>query len=113
MGLATFSIFNLFYALAVSDESESVFSRSLLANGKLIQMSGFSAIAIVLASELDLLNRFLSTAHMSVDQWLICIAVGSAIVWVTEVEKFFRRRSASSAARVEARPVRTVLQRQP
>jgi hypothetical protein len=39
--------------------------------------------------------------------------VGSAIVWVTEVEKFFRRRSASSAARVEARPVRTVLQRQP
>jgi P-type Ca2+ transporter type 2C len=113
MGLATFSIFNLFYALAVSDEFESVFSRSLLANGKLIQMSGFSAIAIVLASELDLLNRFLSTAHMSVDQWLICIAVGSAIVWVTEVEKFFRRRSASSAARVEARPVRTVLQRQP
>ena len=91
---------------------ESVFSRSLLANGKLLQMSAFSVIAIVLASELDLLNRFLKTEHMTVDQWLICIGVGSAVVWVSEVEKFFRRRAATDTARVAARPMPAV-RRQP
>src|SRR6185503_16267642 len=67
----------------VSDQLESVFSRSLLANGKLLQMSGLSLVSIVLASELDLLNRFLNTVHMPIQQWLICIAVGSAIIWIT------------------------------
>jgi len=113
MGLATFSLFNLFYALAVSDQLESVFSRSLLANGKLLQMSGLSLVSIVLASELDLLNRFLNTVHMPIQQWLICIAVGSAIIWITEVEKFFRRRAATATAKVEARPMRSAVRRQP
>jgi P-type Ca2+ transporter type 2C len=103
MGIATFSIFNLLYGLTSNDETESVFSRSLLANGKLLQMTAFSALAIVLASELDLLNRFLKTTNLSVEQWVICIAVGSAIVWVSEVEKFFQRRSAAEPARVETR----------
>ena len=97
----------------MNDQLESVFSRSLLANGKLLQMTGISAIAIVLASELDLLNRFLNTVHMSIDQWLICIVVGTAVIWVTEIEKFFRRRSAAATAQVEARPMRQALQRQP
>jgi P-type Ca2+ transporter type 2C len=113
MGLAAFSISNLFFGLAANDELESVFSKSLLSNGKLMQMTGLSALAILLANELDLLNRFLNTVHLSVDQWLIAIAVGSAVIWVSEVEKFFRRRSASSAVQVETRPARTALQRQP
>jgi P-type Ca2+ transporter type 2C len=103
MGIATFSIFNLLYGLTANDEKESVFSRSLLANGKLLQMTGLSAVAIVLASELDLLNRFLKTTNLSVEQWVICLAVGSAIVWVSEVEKFFQRRSAAAPAKVETR----------
>jgi len=112
MGLATFSLFNLFFGLAMNDELASVFSRSLLANGKLLQMTGLSALAILLASELDLLNRFLKTEHLSVDQWLICIVVGSVVVWVSEVEKFFKRRAATETARVQPRPMPAV-RRQP
>jgi P-type Ca2+ transporter type 2C len=112
MGIATFSIFNLLYGLTANDEFESVFSRSLLANGKLLQMSAFSALAIVLASELDLLNRFLNTTNLSVEQWVICLAVGSAIVWVSEVEKFFQRRSAAEAAPVETRRMQPAVHQQ-
>jgi Ca2+-transporting ATPase len=110
MGIATFSIFNLLYGLTANDETESVFSRSLLANGKLLQMSAFSALAIVLASELDVLNRFLKTTNLSVEQWVICLAVGSAIVWVSEVAKFFQRRSAAAPARVETPRMRPAVQ---
>ncbi len=110
MGIATFSLFNLFYGLTCNDELESAFSRSLLANTKLLQMTGFSALAIVLASELDLLNRFLNTTHLSVEQWVICIAVGSAIVWITELEKFFRRRGSAAPARLGARPMQPAVQ---
>jgi P-type Ca2+ transporter type 2C len=110
MGLATFSIFNLAYGLTVNDQLESTFSRSLLSNTKLLQMTGLSAAAIVLASELDLLNRFLNTTHLSVEQWVICIGVGSAIVWITEVEKFFRRRAAAAPGPVETRPMRPAVQ---
>jgi P-type Ca2+ transporter type 2C len=112
MGLATFSLFNLFFGLSANDEFESVFSRSTLANVKLLQMSGLSVVAILLANELDLLNRFLKTVHLSVDQWLICIAVGSAVVWVSEIEKFFKRRAATETANVPARPMPAV-RRQP
>jgi Ca2+-transporting ATPase len=110
MGIATFSIFNLLYGLTANDELESVFSRSLLANGKLLQMTGLSAVAIVLASELDVLNRFLNTTNLSVEQWVICLAVGSAIVWVSEVVKFFQRRSAAAPARVETPRMRPAVQ---
>ena len=61
MGLATFSFANLFYGLSCNDLKASVFSRSLLSNAKLLQMSGISLGFIILANQLDLLNRLLNT----------------------------------------------------
>jgi Ca2+-transporting ATPase len=100
MGITTFAFFNLFWGLAANDERESVFSRSLFSNAKLMQMTGFSILAIIAMNELDILNRFLKTADLSVDQWLICVAVGSLIIWVTEIEKIFRRRGSDAPAAV-------------
>lgn len=92
MGLATFSFANLFYGLASNDRTASVFSRALLANTKLLRLSLVALAAIILANELDMLNRFLSTTSMSFDNWMICAAAGSAILWVTEIVKYFERR---------------------
>jgi Ca2+-transporting ATPase len=92
MGLATFSFANLFYGLSCNDLTQSVFSRSLLSNTTLLRLSGISLLAIILANQLDLLNRLLNTVPLNVDQWVICAAAGSVILWVMEVVKFFQRR---------------------
>ena len=93
MGLVTFSFANLFYGLACNDLKASVFSRSLLANGTLLRMSGISLAFIVLGTQLDFLNRLLKTTELNVEQWVVCALAGSAILWVMEVVKFFARRS--------------------
>jgi Ca2+-transporting ATPase len=98
MGLATFSFANLFYGLSCNDLTQSVFSRSLLSNATLLRLSGISLLAIILANQLDLLNRLLNTVPLNVDQWVLCAAAGSVILWVMEVVKFFQRRRPGAAA---------------
>ena len=98
MGLATFSFANLFYGLACNDLTASVFSRSLLSNTTLLRLSGISLVFIILANQLDLLNRLLKTVPLDLDQWVVCAAAGSVILWVMEVVKFFQRRRPGPAA---------------
>jgi Ca2+-transporting ATPase len=105
MGLATFSFANLFYGLATNDIRASVFSHALLANTRLLQMSAISFVAIILASELDMLNRFLKTTELDLDQWIICALAGSVILWLMEVVKFFGRRSDASEPVAEQQSV--------
>jgi Ca2+-transporting ATPase len=97
MGLVTFSFANLFYGLSCNDLKASAFSRSLLANGTLLRMSGISLVFIIIGVQLDFLNRLLKTTELSIDQWIICVVAGSAILWVMEVVKFFGRRSEPEA----------------
>ncbi len=104
MGLATFSFANLFYGLATNDIRASVFSHALLANGRLLQMSAISFVAIILASELDMLNRFLGTTDLGLDQWIICALAGSVILWLMEIVKFFGRRSEANEPVAEQQP---------
>ena len=92
MGLTTFSFGNLFYGLACNDRRASVFSHALLANAKLLQMSAISLGFIIIGNELDLLNRLLNTTSLNIEQWVVCAAAGSVILWVMEVIKFFGRR---------------------
>jgi len=93
MGLATFSFANLFYGLACNDLKASVFSHALLANTKLLQMSGISLGFIILGTQLGLLNRLLNTTPLNIDQWVLCALAGSVILWLMEIVKFFSRRS--------------------
>jgi P-type Ca2+ transporter type 2C len=97
MGLATFSFANLFYGLSCNDLKASVFSQALLANAKLLQMSGISLGFIILGTQLDLLNRLLKTTPLNIDQWVLCALAGSVILWVMEIVKFFSRRSGPEA----------------
>ena len=87
MGLVAFSFANLFFALCTNDELASIFGRALLANARLLQTSAISLVAIVLSAELDLFNRLLDTTGLTVEQWVLCIAVASIVVWASEIEK--------------------------
>ncbi len=98
MGLTTFSFATIFLALEINDQLRSVFSRETLESQRLLRMCGWSLLATFLITALDFMRNIFATTGLSVGQWVICIAVGSLVLWVFEIVKFFRRRAAASSA---------------
>jgi P-type Ca2+ transporter type 2C len=96
MGITTFAVASIFFALESNDELRSVFSHITLESTRLLQMCGWSLLATFLMIVPDFMQRIFGTADLNVGQWVMCIVVGSLILWVTEIEKIFRRRAAKS-----------------
>jgi Ca2+-transporting ATPase len=92
MGMTSFAVANLFYSLCERDERMSVFSLDVLRDRKFLMFSSASALAIILAPQLNLLNRILQTTPLTLHQWLICIVAALAAVVLTEIRKFMLRR---------------------
>ncbi len=66
-------------------------------NTKLIQMSGLSLLATFIVVQFDFMQRIFDTTALDVNQWLVCIALASIVLWVMEIMKIFRRRAAAQA----------------
>lgn len=98
MGLTVFSLASIFFSLETNDELQSVFSREILENHRLIRMSGWSLLATFLVTELGFMQSIFATTALNLTQWLICIVVGSAVIWLVEVMKIFRRRAITQPA---------------
>jgi magnesium-transporting ATPase (P-type) len=96
MGIITFGFASIFFALETNDEQRSVFSHITLESHRLLQMCGWSLLATFLMILPDFMHRIFGTADLNVGQWVICIVVSSLILWVTEIDKIFRRRAAKS-----------------
>jgi P-type Ca2+ transporter type 2C len=94
MGLVTFALAGIFLSLEANDDTESVFNMETLLNHKLLQMCLYALIAAIVVTEIGLLQRIIGTTSLSVGQWVICLAVGSVVMWVMEVGKLLRRRRA-------------------
>jgi P-type Ca2+ transporter type 2C len=109
MAFATFSFACIFYAFESNDELRSVFSRQTLESDRLIKMSGYAVLLVLLITWLDFANRLLGTTSLTVWQWVICIVFGSAVLWTTEIEKFFLRRAEQSrTSELESVPAASV-----
>ncbi len=76
MGMTSFAAANLFYSFCERDQLQSVFSLDVLRDRKFLYFSGASVLAIIIAPQLDLLNRILGTVPLTLHQWLICIVTG-------------------------------------
>jgi P-type Ca2+ transporter type 2C len=110
MAFATFCFACIFYAFESNDELSSVFSSQTLESDRLIKMSGYSVLLVLLITWLDFANRLVGTTSLTVWQWVICIVFGSAVLWTTEIEKFFLRRRAeqSTTTAIESAPAASV-----
>jgi Ca2+-transporting ATPase len=100
MGMTSFAIANLFYSFCERDEQWSVFNLDVVRDRKFLMFSGASVLAIILAPQLNMLNRILHTTPLTVRQWLICIVAAFAPVVVTEIRKFMLRRRETNAPEV-------------
>jgi Ca2+-transporting ATPase len=98
MGMTSFAVANLFYSFCERDERISVFSLDVLRDRKFLMFSAASVLAIILAPQLNLLNRILQTTPLTLHQWLICIVAALATVVLTEIRKFMLRRREADGA---------------
>jgi Ca2+-transporting ATPase len=103
MGVTTFGIANLMFSFTARDRLRSVFTLETFRDRTFLITSLMSVFAIILATDLQFLHRILKTEELTGNQWLICIAGGLVIIAVSEIWKFFLRRS--EAAQTETPPV--------
>ena len=61
-------------------------------------------LAILLATEIGLLNRILDTVNLSVDQWLICAAASIPVLLLSEIKKVLKIRTDAPPVRVATEP---------
>ncbi|MFC4037449.1 cation-translocating P-type ATPase [Dactylosporangium siamense] len=101
MGLATFSILNLFLSFTVRSDVRSVFTIETFDDHRFLVASGMSVIAIIVATELGLLQRLLHTVSLDLTQWIVCIAAGLSIIVVTELRKLVLRHRSATAGQEE------------
>jgi P-type Ca2+ transporter type 2C len=97
MGVVTFSLATLFFSLTTRDERQTVFSLDTFSDRTLNIATIASVLTLILATVLGPLEKLLETTSLDVQQWLICICVGLAIVVVSEIRKVIRRRAAGPA----------------
>jgi hypothetical protein len=57
-------------------------------------MIGWSLLLLFVVVYMDFLHRLLGTADLTLWHWVVAIALGSAVLWTSEIEKIFRRRAA-------------------
>ena len=98
MGMTTFGLANLFFSFTALDRLRSVFSLEGVNDRTFLTASLMSAAAIILATELQFLQRVLDTVELTGNQWLICIGAGLVVVVVSEAWKFVLRRRESPEA---------------
>lgn len=90
-GFTVLVLSQLFNTLNARSETQTVF-RGLFANGWLWAAIAFSALLQVAVVQLPLLNTAFTTEPLSLDQWAVCIALASTVLWASEIRKLILRR---------------------
>ncbi len=93
-GFTVLVIAQLINAINARSETRSAFHR-FFANRWLWAAIGLSALLQVAVVQLPVLNTAFTTTPLSLSQWLVCIAVASTVLWVSEIRKLILRRRTS------------------
>ena len=80
----------LFNAFSARSDTRSAFHQ-LFVNPWLWGAVGLSAVLQVAVVHLPVLQVAFGTAPLSLDQWLFCLTMGSAVLWVSEMKKWVGR----------------------
>ena len=97
MAFVTFVFFQVFNLLNVRNDLRSVFSRETLENRSAFVAIGAVVVLLALLVEMDALHDFMTTTDLTSGQWLTCVAIGSAILWVGELVKIGLRARVNRA----------------
>jgi Ca2+-transporting ATPase len=87
MGLTTFAMSHVVFAVCTKDERRSIFNLDTFADKPLLVSIGLSAAAILLTTSFGPFQRFLNTTDLELEQWLVCLGAALAIGVVYEIRK--------------------------
>ncbi len=92
MGLVTFSLTNIWFALETNNEDRSLFV-SALENPTLLKTAGIALLFTIAATEVGLMNRLLDSVNLTLDQWLVAIVASLVVLAMVEIKKLLRIRT--------------------
>jgi P-type Ca2+ transporter type 2C len=97
MGMVTFALFILLFAIESKDERDSAFSLDTFSDKTFVMTTSGSFVLLILSTVLNIFQVVLKTVRLDVRQWLICTAVALSIVVAAEIRKAVLRRPATNA----------------
>jgi magnesium-transporting ATPase (P-type) len=100
-GFTVLVLAQLFNCFNARSETCSAF-RGLFANRWLWAAVALSALLQVAVIHLEWLNRAFGTAPLSIEQWGVCIAMASGVLWFSELRKWALRTRAKARRRVHS-----------
>jgi P-type Ca2+ transporter type 2C len=90
-GFTVLVITQLFNTLNARSETQTVF-HGVFANRWLWAAIALSALLQVAVVQLPFLNKAFTTEPLALSQWLMCTALASTVLWVSEFRKLILRR---------------------
>jgi Ca2+-transporting ATPase len=87
MGISTFALLGAACAIETRDERRSILSPGYLADPMLLATAAATALITVLAAEVGLIGRIISTVPLTLEQWAICFAGAGLLIVAYEVRK--------------------------
>jgi Ca2+-transporting ATPase len=92
LAFTTLVLFQLWNVFATRSEEKTAFA-GLFTNPWLWLAVLVSLALQILAVEWSPLQRAFGTVPLSLDEWVLCAAVSSVVVWLGEVPKLWRRHA--------------------
>jgi P-type Ca2+ transporter type 2C len=96
MAVTVFSLMNVATGMSARSQTRTLFTRDIVSDRRQLTLYGGTIVAIVLATELDILNRVLGTTSLTGGQWLVCLLLAAGLILVEEITKLFLRRQEST-----------------
>jgi len=78
--------------LSARSQTRTLFTRDLVSDRRQLTLYGGTLLAIILATELSVLQRILGTTSLTGGQWLVCLLLAASLIVVEEITKFVLRR---------------------
>ncbi len=92
LAVTTVVFAQVFQALAIRSNTESLFRQGVLSNRALLASAAAVVILQLIVIYTPILQGLFGTVPLSPRQLAVTVLVGSVVLWVVEIEKAFRRR---------------------
>jgi Ca2+-transporting ATPase len=91
MAFVVFALFAVTSGLSCHSETQTAFNRNILHDRNQVLCNGLALLFIYLPTELGFLQRGLGLTSLSGNQWLLCIGMSLALLFVYEIMKVILR----------------------
>ncbi len=93
MGMTTLGLMHIVAALEAREPGETIFKRYTIENRRFVQLVGAALVLSLLVTTLSPLQRIFDTQALTAAQWGICLLGPLVYLGLTELGKWFNRRS--------------------